>query len=157
MNVKVKCIGKLGNLLQYVKIVKTHSGLGLREAKDFCDRTRENIGVDFFLPIQTSAAQFDKDIREMVGDAIQVSNTGKERQIKLVSLGLGDKSDLIELLAEEMASELVQRINNHNTNYKLNLYSICTDYMADVLTNFNTEQLDELFNNKLIKEKEQNG
>lgn len=151
MNAKIKCIGKTSNLLQYVKTVKAHSGLGLKEAKEFCDRTREYEGVEFILPIQTSIASFEKEIREMVGDTIQVLNREKERQIKLISLGLGDKSDLIQLLSEEMASELVQRTRHLNNSP---LYSIFVDYMADVLTNFNAEQLDELFNNKIIKEKE---
>jgi DNA replication protein DnaD len=155
MNAKIKCIGKVTNLLQYVKIVKTHSGLGLKEAKEFCEKTRDNQGAEFILPIQTSVVEFEKEIRDMIGDSIvQVSNREKERQIKLISLGLGDKSDMIDLLAEEMASELVQR-TRHATNSPL--YSIFVDYMSDVLTNFNAEQLDELFNNKLIKEKEQNG
>jgi len=60
---------------------------------------------------------------------------------------------VIQLLSEEMASELVHKTHN---NIGASLYSVFTDYMADVLTNFNAEQLDELFNNKLIKEKEQN-
>ena len=154
MNAIVKCIGKTNNLLQYVKTVKAHSGIGLKEAKEFCERTRDNQGVEFILPIQTSIASFEKEIREMVGDTIQVLNREKERQIKLISLGLGEKSDLIQLLSEEMASELVQKTHN---NIGASLYSIFVDYMADVLTNFNAEQLDELFNNKLIKEKEQNG
>jgi hypothetical protein len=154
MNAKIKCIGKVTNLLQYVKTVKSHSGLGLKEAKDFCDRTIECQGVEFTLPIITSVTEFEKEIREMIGDSVQVSNREKERQIKLISLGLGDKSDLIDLLAEEMASELVQRTRHLNNSP---LYSIFVDYMSDVLTNFNAEQLDVLFNNKLIKEKEQNG
>ena len=154
MNAKVKCIGKTSNLLQYVKVVKDHSGLGLKEAKDFCDNTRSNQGQEFLLTIKTSLQLFEKDIREKVGDTIIVSNREKERQIKLISLGLGDKSDLIQLLSEEMASELVHKTHN---NIGASLYSVFTDYMADVLTNFNAEQLDELFNNKLIKEKEQNG
>jgi hypothetical protein len=154
MNAKVKCVGSPNNMLQYVKIVKTHSGLGLKQAKDFCDATRENRGKQFILEIQTSVQEFEKEIREHLGDSIQVCNREKERQIKLLSLGLGDKSDLIELLAEEMASELVHKTR---TDFGASLYTVFTDYMADFLTNLNSEQLDELFNNKLIKEKEQNG
>lgn len=156
MNAKIKCIGQVTNLLQYVKTVKKHTGLGLKEAKEFCEKTRDNQGVEFILPIQTSITDFEKEICEMMGDSVQVSNRERERQIKLISLGLGDKSDLIELLAEEMASELVQ-ITRHLSNNNSPLYSIFVDYMSDVLTNFNAEQIDELFNNKLIKEKEQNG
>lgn len=154
MNAKVKCVSRPSNMLKYVKTVKSHSGLGLKEAKDFCDRTRDSQGIEFLLPIQTSIVEFEKEIREMVGDSVQVSNREKERQIKLISLGLGDKSDLIQILSEEMASDLVLRTRHLNNS---TLYSIFVDYMADVLTNFNAEQLDELFNNKLIKEKEQNG
>jgi hypothetical protein len=154
MKSKVRCVGKLTNMLQYVKLVKTHSGLGLKEAKDFCDMTISNQGLEFILEIRTSVQEFEKEIREHFGNSIQVCNREKERQMKLISLGLGDKSDLIELLAEEMASELAQRTRHLNNSP---LYSVFTDYMADVLTSFNAEQLDELFNNKLIKEKEQNG
>lgn len=154
MKAKVRCVGKLTNMLQYVKLVKTHSGLGLKEAKDFCDMTISNQGLEFFLEIRTSVQEFEKEIRDHFGNSIQVCNREKERQMKLISLGLGDKSDLIELLAEEMASELVQRTRHLNNSP---LYSVFTDYMVDVLTNFNAKQLDELFNNKLIKEKEQNG
>jgi hypothetical protein len=84
MNAKVKCVGSPNNMLQYVKIVKTHSGLGLKEAKDFCDSTRENRGKQFILEIRTSVQEFEKEIREHLGDSIQVCNREKERQMKLI-------------------------------------------------------------------------
>ena len=66
MNAKIKCIGKVTNLLQYVKTVKSHTGLGLKEAKEFCEKTRDNQGVEFILSIQTSIASFEKEIRELI-------------------------------------------------------------------------------------------
>jgi hypothetical protein len=149
--VKLKCLSKPANFLQYVKLVKEHAGMDLRSAKDFCDNSIKYLGVDFELYITTSSKKFDDDISSLIGSSIQVYNHQKERQRKLISLGLGDKSDLIDLLADDMASELVFKVKSANQS---GLYGIFNDYISDILINFTSEQLDKLLNNKLIKEKE---
>jgi molecular chaperone DnaK (HSP70) len=58
---------------------------------------------------------------------------------------------LIDLLADDMASELVFKVKSANQS---GLYGIFNDYISDILINFTSEQLDKLLNNKLIKEKE---
>lgn len=148
--VRLKCLSKPGNFLQYVKIVKEHAGMDLRSAKDFCDNSVKYLGVEFELTIITSSKKFDDDISSLIGSSIQVYNHQRERQIKLISLGLGDKSDLIDLLADDMASELVFKVKSDN---RAELYGIFNDYMSDILINFTPEQLDKLLNNKLLKEK----
>lgn len=152
--VKIKCLSKPTNFLQYVKIVKEHAGLDLRSAKDFCDNSVKYLGIGFELTIITSSKKFDDDIRILIGSCVQVFNHQRDRQIKLISLGLGDKSDLIDLLADDMASELVFKVKSDSRPESL--YGIVNNYMSDILINFTTEQLDELLNNKLLKEKEQN-
>lgn len=148
--VKLKCLSKPPSLLQYVKIVKEHTGMDLKSTKDFCDNSIKYLGVEFELTVITSSKKFDDDISSLIGTSIQVHNHQRERQIKLISLGLGDKSDLIDLLADDMASELVFKVKSDN---RAELYGIFNDYMSDILINFTPEQLDKLLNNKLIKEK----
>ena len=151
--VKVKCIGKVDNLLQFVKTMKSHTGLGLKEAKDLCDSIRNHQGQEYLVYIQTSADSFEKEIQEFVGPMIQVSNREKERQIKLVSLGLGDDEDKIALVTDELASKLLMIVKR---NQSQDLYPIFKDFLFDIVTEFNSEQLDELFNKNYTNQQEQN-
>ena len=151
--VKIKCVGKISNLLQFVKTLKDHTGLGLKEAKDLCDSIRSNEGQEYLVYITSSPEAFEKEVREKIGHMIYVTNREKERQVKLVALGLGDDSDKIDLVTDELASKLLMIVKQ---NQSRDLYPIFKDFLFDVISDMNSEQLDELFNKNYIKQ-EQNG
>ena len=65
--VKVKCVGKISNLIQFVKTLKDHTGLGLKEAKDLCDSIRSHEGQEYLVYITTSPESFEKEVREKIG------------------------------------------------------------------------------------------
>ena len=138
--VKIKCVGKISNLLQFVKTVKSHTGLGLKEAKDLCDSIRGNEGQEYLVYV-TSPEAFEKEVREKIGHMIYVTNREKERQVKLVALGLGDDSDKIDLVTDELASKLLMIVKQ---NQSRDLYPIFKDFLFDVISDMNSEQLDEL-------------
>jgi hypothetical protein len=150
---KIKCISKPSSLLLYVKAIKKHTGMGLKESKEFCERSIQYLGQEFDLSVTTSSDSLNKEINELLGaDQVIVSNTQRDRQMKLLSLGLGDSSDLIDLLADNLASELITMTNRHGTAAPSN-YSVYIDFISDILINFTPEQLNELFIKK-IKEKQ---
>ena len=150
--VKVKCIGKVNNLLQFVKTMKDHTGLGLKEAKDLCDSIRSNEGQEYLVWVN-SPESFEKEVREKIGPMIYISNREKERQVKLVSLGLGDDSDKIDLITDELASKLLMVVKQ---NQNRDLYPIFKDFLFDVVSGMTSEQLDELFNKNYTNQQEQN-
>jgi hypothetical protein len=150
--VKVKCLGKIDSQLQFVKTMKSHTRLGLKEAKDLCDSIRSNEGQEYLVYVDSPEA-FEKEVREMVGPMVYISNREKERQVKLVALGLGDDSDKIDLIADELASKLLMVVKQ---NQSRDLYPIFKDFLFDVVSDMTSEQLDELFNKNYKNQQEQN-
>lgn len=147
--VRIKCIGKIDSKLQFVKTMKTHSGLGLKESKDLCESIMENKGQDFIVNVITSPMEFENEISQMLGPNIQVSNREVERQIKLVSLGLGDDNDKIELILDDLSAKLLTKVRINNDR---DLYPIFKNFLFDIITEFNSQQLEEIFNKNIVKQ-----
>jgi hypothetical protein len=158
--IKVKYIGgSTYSLLAFVKIVKDHTGLGLKDAKDFVDSVRDNPGVEIPLFVY-NPIEFEKDLIQSNQNSFLVINTLKDRQDKLIQLGLGDKQDIIDSLSEEISHELYVRIKKSlletkNDGLKItsgrNIIEEITNYTADLLMLIDENKLQELFKNKKNK------
>ena len=146
--VRIKCVGKVQSLLQFVKTMKTHTGLRLKESKDLCDSIRDKEGQEFTIVVITSPEEFEREILEMVGPSIQVSNRERERHIKLLSLGLGDDIDKIDIIVDELSSKLLMKVK---INKQVGLYDIYKDFFFDIVSEFNSEQLENFFNTLIKK------
>jgi hypothetical protein len=149
---KVKVIPhKLGNLkLAFVKCVKTHTNLGLKEAKDWCDsiNSRPYSKTYFPLEIKTNVHDFVYELNSLTGYEFEVIDTIEERNYKLISLGLGDLSDKIDIVSKELARKLDIECKTRNQE---SLYGIYIEFFQDFLLDLEDEKLDKLVDLKLKK------
>ena len=131
--VRIKLIENCPNKLQFVKLIKECSNLGLKDSKDICDRlhageiqtfeTREDDAVNY-------ARKFRQDIVNC-GGKFQVSGGVEfQRNYKMLELGIGDDSDYIDFISESI-------FQNNLENSE--------EFLKFVLTKLNREQLIELF------------
>jgi len=155
--IKVKYIGgSTYSLLKFVKIVKDHTGMGLKDAKDFVDSVIGSPGVETPLSV-INPLEFEKDLIQSNQNAFVVINAQKMRHDKLIQLGLGSKEDLIQSLSEEISTELYLRIKrsvNDSKNDGLKITSTrhlieeITNYTTDLLLLIDENKLQELFKDK---------
>lgn len=157
--IKVKYIGgSTYSLLTFVKIVKDHTGFGLKEAKDFVDSVKGNPGVEIPLLVN-NPLEFEKDLIQSNQNAFLVINTLKDRQDKLIQLGLGDNQDIIESLSEDFSHELYVKIKKSlletkNDGLRItsgrNIIEEITNYTSELLMLVDENKLQELFKNKKV-------
>lgn len=129
---------KTDSYLLFVKMVKEHANLGLREAKDFCDRCKEFPDVLFPLFVSDDL-KFKIDIEHNFGDNIKILTKEYQRDIKLMKLGLGDYNDMIDILSSELSYKL-----SMSKNSKSSIKDMLLDMELD------EETLTKFFN-KIIK------
>jgi hypothetical protein len=63
-----------------------------------------------------------------------------------MSIGLGDKSDLIESISKELSIELYSKVKNELSN---DLDSIFKSYFEKLLIDFSDEKLIEILNKRM--------
>ena len=116
MRIKIKSIKKVENKLRLIKLVKDISGMGLRESKDLTDDLVYNIGSVKYLDILNRRVEivYNGSAREI--DALEhIRNESKniegvhfyinDRDIKLLSLGLGSSEECIEEIKNHIDDE----------------------------------------------------
>ena len=141
-------INKIGNnKLMFLKIVKTHSGMDLRTAKDWMDTAFASIDRTHNLLIKTSIDELKKDVEEHLdGFDISFHDKERQRQIKLISLGLGDKYEKIEIIADTISGNLLLELNRRKQEATID---IIEDFFKDFLLSLNSDQLDDLINKQI--------
>lgn len=144
--VKIKLVNNISLKLQLVKTIKVHSGMGLKESKELCDDMFVHLNHDFDIFVK-DVLEFKNEIKSHFGDDIQIRDKEYERNLKLISLGLGDDFDRIKILSDFLSSEICTSINNKDI---VNRRNIINSFFEDFLTNFNSEQIGDLFN-KIVK------
>lgn len=141
--------------LGFVKIIKDATGLGLKEAKDFADdlfrRFEQNVRADGTsrsyvesLPLILSGNFIEsrerlcRDLSNLSGGFIVVGREW-ERQMKLLTLGIGDSSDFKEFISEFLS-------------YKIHGMSIdeVQSEINTMLSVVDKEQIEKMYN-KLIE------
>ena len=74
-NMRIKLTRPLSNKIQFVKTIKTFSGMGLKEGKDLCDEMHDNINVYYNINIEVGKKEeFIKEIKELFGDDVVVND-----------------------------------------------------------------------------------
>lgn len=109
LQIKKNCQAKL----MLVKILKNHTGLGLKDSKDICDRLHElpYRPVEFLLDTPVDilpneyAKSFKEELSEMGLEFDMSGGTDFERNRKLLMLGLGDKEDYVSFLEENLIDQ----------------------------------------------------
>lgn len=132
--------------LELVKAIKWSTSWGLKDSKDFVDNLV--IGQPDYL-ILSIPNEYYKTLEEFKialdksGHDIYLEDKIRLRQLKLIELGLGDKSDVIEITSEYLASQLVLRVQRLNEN-KDRIYPEYVDFFQDFLADLEQEQLEKL-------------
>ena len=133
--------------LGFIKVIKDATGMGLKESKDFAD--------DLFYKFEISNNTFassrqivlldnytENDLRKnlsFLSARYEVIGRNWERQIKLLSLGIGDGVDYKEFISDYMSYDLYGK-SVDDINIKMN----------DLLSGLSTEDMEKVYN-KLIK------
>jgi hypothetical protein len=108
--VKMKLLSKCDKKIQVVKLIKDCTGLGLRESKDIADDMFNNIGlvreIELVDPYYNRDGElvkpydlFTSKIKEF-GDFQLSGGLSWDRELKMLSLGLGEKEDYVNFLSE---------------------------------------------------------
>ena len=113
MKVKLQIKKNCQTKLMLVKILKNHTGLGLKDSKDICDKLHElpYRPVEFLLdtPVDINpneyAKSFKEELSEMGLEFDMSGGTDFERNRKLLMLGLGDKEDYVSFLEENLIDQ----------------------------------------------------
>lgn len=101
---RIKLIRPSNTKLALVKLIKECSGLGLKDSKDICDLLHSNPTIARNIPIRETEidtnnnridykSKFILGLKEVDGQFNVTGDTQWERDIKVLKLGLGDKSD----------------------------------------------------------------
>lgn len=127
--IKIRLVKPTSEKLRFVKLIKECSGMGLMESKNLCDNLhakpltafempiRDYKYYDFSTGITTPAdidykAKFVSDIKEIDGEFIINGGTQWERNVKMLSLGIGDESDYSEFIEAHIISSNLEESKN---------------------------------------------
>jgi hypothetical protein len=108
VKIKIKLLSESKNKIQFVKIIKDCTLLSLLESKHIADYLFQNIGkskeielVDPYIKtdILITPSELIKEINNF-GDFKITGSISWERDVKLLSLGIGDKSDYLKFFSE---------------------------------------------------------
>lgn len=101
--VKLKLNKSVSSKLQFVKIIKDHTGLGLRDSKGVVDDLHTDMSKSVEITISTdkNVEDFIREIKFHLKDEVSINGGIKfQRNHNLLSLGLGEKEDYIEHILE---------------------------------------------------------
>lgn len=144
LKIKARKIGQ--QKLLFVKLIRDNTGLGLKESKDWCDKFSESLNVEHCLPISTSIEEFKNSMIELgVNNDYEliIEDKEKKRQLKLISLGLGDISDKINAISEKLSLDLYKQSYGLN---KQDLFCVYEDFFKEFLLEVDENNLDKIFN-----------
>lgn len=135
--------------LNFVKTIKNHTGLGLVDSKNLSDHIKTMYDGSFNqwveIDIITDTHSLKRDLSEF-GFRVEVIDKIEERNLKLMSIGLGDKFDLVESISKELSIELFNRVKKDT---KSDLDIIFKSYFEDLLIDLSDEKLIEILNKRM--------
>ena len=130
----------------FVKLIKECTDLGLKDAKERCDTMHSKIGDGVFTEIHIKSGhdengtpyikKFTERMKDIDGEYVITGGVQWERNIKMLSLGIGDKSDYVDFIQEYI--DCIDRDSSCEIIKKI----------ADKLS---IEDLEEIFNEIKIK------
>jgi hypothetical protein len=111
MKIRLSTTEKVTSKLMFVKILKNVTGLGLKESKDIVDYLCENPRVSKDIDIKKDFIDYDGSVINSVrylreelpncgGNILFNGGVEYERELKMLSLGIGDKDDYYSFLMD---------------------------------------------------------
>jgi hypothetical protein len=139
--IRIQLIERCPNKLQFVKLIKDCTGLGLKEAKNVCDRLHDRPDLIEEITVHDSidengitySNKFINGMKEFVlGEFIVTGGLQWDRNIKMLSLGIADESEYIDFVNEFL-------IDNRNLE-------VSQTILRFALSKLSKEELREVFN-----------
>lgn len=109
MKIRIKSKKALkGSKLMFVKLIKEYSGLGLKDSKDLCDPLFEsNSQLEFELSEERFNLNYTQILIRLKKELYKIDDclllVNNNRNVKLLSLGLGEKKEYINFLSENIS------------------------------------------------------
>jgi hypothetical protein len=107
MKIRLSTTEKVTSKLLFVKILKNVTGLGIKESKDIvdylCDNPRVSKDIDIkkdFGNVIDSIRYLREELPKCGGNIIFNGGKEYERELKMLSLGIGDKDDYYSFLMD---------------------------------------------------------
>jgi hypothetical protein len=139
--IRIQLIERCPNKIQFVKLIKDCTGLGLKEAKNVCDRLHDRPDLIEEITVHDSidengitySNKFINGMKEFVlGEFIVTGGLQWDRNIKMLSLGIADESEYIDFVNEFL-------IDNRNLE-------VSQTILRFALSKLSKEELQEVFN-----------
>lgn len=97
--------------LHCVKAIKFNTNYGLKESKDIFDWMNSHVGQ--FTNIEMTKDQIKNFKKELLlGQVTEFQFIFEDRDLNLLKLGIGEKDDYIETIAEFMSGSDIETIKN---------------------------------------------
>ena len=150
-------VGPRPQKLSIVKTIKEATGYGLKHSKDIVDALFADPLLETELYSQISLKELEAKLTD-TGCEWSIGNRERERNLKMIELGLGDRADLISEVSHQIGSQLYTRLrpvtdtgwSREEKNSELKIK--CDDFILDLFSGLSETSLTEIFNS-LKKEK----
>ena len=142
--IRIQLIEKCPNKLQFVKLIKDCTGLGLRDSKDVCDRLHDRPDlieeITVFDGVDengiTYSKKFINGMREVIQGKFNVTGGIQwQRNLKMLSLGIADESDYIDFTNEFLIDN--RNLEVSGTILRFALSKLSKDELQEVFTEIN--------------------
>lgn len=109
MKIKITCLKKPISKLKFVKAIKMVTNLGLKDSKDKADFLFDNLGSSVDIELVEDLERTDnlrsidylrKELDECGGESKLTGGLEWERNLKMLSLGLGESQEYVDFLSE---------------------------------------------------------
>lgn len=138
MMVEVEVNYQFSEILRLVKLIKDHTGWGLKESKDWVDNLRDTKKSS--LKVQ-NASLFEKEINLIKG--VSTNNRAKIRLEKLIKIGIAGRDEKIDFYSEKMSIDFISySVDNSG---KIN-FDKTNQYIKNLLSKLDDENLKKVVN-----------
>lgn len=142
--IRIQLIEKCPNKLQFVKLIKDCTGLGLRDSKDVCDRLHDRPDLIEEITVIdgvdengiTYSKKFINGMREVIQGKFNVTGGIQwQRNLKMLSLGIADESDYIDFVNEFLIDN--RNLEVSQTILRFALSKLSKEELQEVFTEIN--------------------
>lgn len=137
MVVEVEMDYQFSEILRLVKLVKDHTGWGLKESKDWVDNLRDTKKSSLEVK---NVSLFEKEINPIKG--VSTNNKAKIRLEKLIKIGIAGRDEKIEFYSEKMALDLLTSLRDSS---EIN-FDRAKQYIRDLISKLDDENLEKVVN-----------
>ena len=142
--IRIQLIEICPNKLQFVKLIKDCTGLGLRDSKDVCDRLHDRPDLIEEITVIdgvdengiTYSKKFINGMREVIQGKFNITGGLQwDRNLKMLSLGIADESDYIDFTNEFLIDN--RNLEVTETILRFALSKLSKEDLQEVFTEIN--------------------